>query len=483
MTPTLDSQQVNISWDLIKNYCEDWITVKDLEFRYISCNNAFLNLFNLKDENKVIGKTAYDILPSLNAIEIENAQKELLEQGYGSKQLLLTVNKENYPETIIKLTTSLMLENNKPIGFLTLTRDVTNEERLKKKLVNANTNFNILLKHIPMVIYMKDYEGNYITTSEYGKSFVKKGIDPYINEKVTLDKTPAEIQETDNWVINTNQYLIDEKTGTDTKGIRHWYRVIKAPINNINDNMKGVITIVENIDAEKQNAEQQELFLAELTHDMKNPILAQISSMELLLRGTLGELNEKQKDMLKITVESAKYMKELLYSILKSYKYDNGALKLQYSCFDIHSLVQECMNEAYALANDKNIKLIYNTELNDVDSEMFADKKHLRIVISNMINNGLSYGFKDTDYTITTKYVGENIVFNFENMSPEIPEDIKNSIFDKYVTGASRYKKIGFGLGLYISKKIVDKHNGLIYITTEGNRNTFTVEIPKNPAV
>ena len=57
-------------------------------------------------------------------------------------------------------------------------------------------------------------------------------------------------------------------------------------------------------------------------------------------------------------------------------------------------------------------------------------------------------------------------------------EDIKNHIFDKYVTGAKKYHKIGFGLGLYISKKIVDEHKGKIYLTTNGNKNKFVVEIP-----
>ena len=57
---------------------------------------------------------------------------------------------------------------------------------------------------------------------------------------------------------------------------------------------------------------------------MKNPILAQISCLELMLNGAFGELNSEQKEMLEITLESSKYMRDLLYSILKSYKYDNG---------------------------------------------------------------------------------------------------------------------------------------------------------------
>ena len=91
-------------------------------------------------------------------------------------------------------------------------------------------------------------------------------------------------------VIEKNKTVISEKYATDIKGIRHWYRVIKAPLYKKIENMSGLVTIVENIDAEKQNAEQQELFLAELTHDLKNPILAQISCLEMMLKGSFGAL-------------------------------------------------------------------------------------------------------------------------------------------------------------------------------------------------
>ena len=214
---------------------------------------------------------------------------------------------------------------------------------------------------------------------------------------------------------------------------------------------------------------------------MKNPILAQISCLEMMLKGSFGTLTPEQKEILEITVESSKYMKDLLYSILKSYKYDNGALKLEYRDFNVDTLINKCMNEAIGLASEKNIELVYKSTLTEEEKEIIADKKHIRTIISNMINNGLSYGFSGTDYVITTFKKDNNIAFSFENSSPEIPEEIKNHIFDKYVTGASKYHKIGFGLGLYISKKIVDEHKGKIYLTTEGTRNKFTVEIPFRP--
>ena len=467
-------------WDVIDNYCEDIITIKDKDLKFVAWNNAFSTLLN-REDSEITGCDIYDIYPFKTAVEAEVLFKDLLKNG-GSKSVTVEVIRADGQRRLLRQIATPIIKEGVVTGILSVSRDVTFEEDLKTQLMDMNSKFNTLLEHVPMVVYMKDDQGNYITSSKYGKKFIEKHIDPYIGDvTIELDEPIELIKKEDLNVIETNESSITEKTATDQKGIRHWYRVIKVPVYRKKADMNGLVTIVQNIDAEKQNAEQQELFLAELTHDMKNPILAQISCLEMMLKGSFGALTPEQKEILEITVESSKYMKDLLYSILKSYKYDNGALKLEYRTFNVDTLISKCMNEAIGLAAEKNIERVYKSTLTEEEKEIVADKKHLRTIVSNMINNGLSYGFSNTDYVITTFKKGDNIVFSFENSSPEIPEEIKNHIFDKYVTGARKYHKIGFGLGLYISKKIVDEHNGKIYLTTEGTRNKFTVEIPFRP--
>ena len=68
---------------------------------------------------------------------------------------------------------------------------------------------------------------------------------------------------------------------------------------------------------------QRDIFISTLTHDLKNPLQAQISSMELLNSGMFGKLNSEQQEMLNLTIESAKYMREMLCTIFTTYKYEN----------------------------------------------------------------------------------------------------------------------------------------------------------------
>ena len=80
---------------------------------------------------------------------------------------------------------------------------------------------------------------------------------------------------------------------------------------------------------------KKNLFLATLSHDLKNPLQAQISTLELFNKGAFGELNNTQKEILEMMLESSKYMRTMLYSLLKTCKENNGIIYLEKKYFDI----------------------------------------------------------------------------------------------------------------------------------------------------
>lgn len=217
-------------------------------------------------------------------------------------------------------------------------------------------------------------------------------------------------------------------------------------------------------------SDKEELFFATLAHDLKNPVQAQLLSLKMLSDGAFGKLNNRQKDILNIILESSNYMNNMLLSVLNSYKFDNGIIYLDKKEVLADELIHNCINEVKTFAHSKNIKIIYKP----CKIKLFADKIQLRRVISNLLNNSITYSFKNSDLTISTTGNDTNVIFSFANNSPEIPTDIKEHIFEKYVSGAST----GIGLGLYFSKQVVEAHNGKIYCEGNGTSNKFIFEIP-----
>ena len=240
--------------------------------------------------------------------------------------------------------------------------------------------------------------------------------------------------------------------------------------------MNGVITLAQNIDNDKKLEAQKELFLATMTHDLKNLLQAQISSLQLLSKGKFGAVSENQKEILGMINESASFMREMIYSILSTYKYENGMVRLNKINFNIDELIQICIEESQFLAQEKDIVIEYKKK-SDL-SVVNADEGQIRRVISNILNNGINYAYKNTKIIVTTFEDQDNIYIKIKNVSEPIPENMRKRIFDKYVVGTGANKIRGIGLGLYFCKKVIDAHNGRIFLNAYDENNEFVIELP-----
>ncbi len=226
-------------------------------------------------------------------------------------------------------------------------------------------------------------------------------------------------------------------------------------------------------------AEQKEIFVATITHDLKAPTLSQIAGLETLLNEEQGELNKEQKGIIKKILNSCMYMKELVLMILSTYKFSSGAIALKYENFDVVELVEECIGEIEGLAKNKKLSFILDSEVENT-SIISADKLQIKRVIMNLLANSISYAYKNTEIKIDIINEKGFLRFYMENSSPYIPDEILRQLFKKYASFSSKYTKAGFGLGLYL----VEAHGGNIQAESlKGNKNIFSFYIPSYEAV
>ena len=99
----------------------------------------------------------------------------------------------------------------------------------------------------------------------------------------------------------------------------------------------------------------------------------------------------------------------------------------------------------------------------------------------NLLSNGIKYAFPNTQLNLHIYNYKESIGFEFMNESPYIPKEKQKAIFAQYVSYAAAHNELGIGLGLYASKKIIEAHNGKIFVESyNDNRNSFGFRIPIN---
>lgn len=227
---------------------------------------------------------------------------------------------------------------------------------------------------------------------------------------------------------------------------------------------------------EKEDLEtQRETFVASLSHDLKNPTMAQIRAIELLLKGSFGEILPEQREIIEMVLDSCKYMNAMLGNILSTYKNERGTINLHTERVSISDLAEECTDEMIYLAKDKGICI--SLKNNAKKDTVWGDSVQLRRVVMNLLSNSIKYAYPNTKLKIEVYNQEEYTCFQFENKSPYLPPDKQEKIFARYISFSKTHS--GIGLGLYASKKIVEAHSGIMFVKSfEDERNIFGFKIP-----
>ena len=326
---------------------------------------------------------------------------------------------------------------------------------------------------------MKDKDRNLIVASDNARNFVFNGVDAYSDDIVIdMEQAEQEIENEDNYVLQNKKPLKKEKAAVDKDGKLHWYKISKAPIINSKNEVNGLVSIAKNIDKEKQLEKQRDLFLATLTHDLKNPLQAQISSLEMLYKEYYGKIDAEHQEIMELVIESSKYMRDMLCTLLKTCRDNSGIIQLKFGNFDVLYLIEKCVKEVRDLGKIKGVTIKIDSKLKDKEKFIYGDEMQLRRVFANMLNNAVNYAFDNSLVTITIERTEKYYNFSVQNESEEISETLKANIFDKYVCGDPLGRNSGVGLGLYFCRKIIEAHEGKIMLENNGTKNSFSVEIP-----
>ena len=202
----------------------------------------------------------------------------------------------------------------------------------------------------------------------------------------------------------------------------------------------------------------------------RTPLLAAIQTLSFFLNGTLGYIDEKQKLLFSSMQKSNDDLLGLVYGLLEVYKYDAEKLELLKTNFNIFDLVQQVYEELKPLAQSKNIKFDINSELSD--TEIYADRGELRRVICNLCGNAINYTQDGGKVLITLKAENKDLIFSVSDNGPGIPQEDIPKMFQRFSQGTSKKRSTGTGLGLYLSRQIIESHGGKIWLESVLNKGS-----------
>lgn len=240
---------------------------------------------------------------------------------------------------------------------------------------------------------------------------------------------------------------------------------------------KRFVLIIKDITTEKEIETLKEDFVATLTHDLKVPIVAASNMIDLFLANKFGEISEKQKFALDNMKVSNKSLLELVQILLETYKLKEQGIKLVKETFALNPFIEEIVSEMQPLAADVKTSINFTPQANN--PQITADPMQLRRVIKNLISNAIDHSSTQKPIDVKLGKIQGFTTISVIDYGQGICKDELKMIFNKYYSAAKKLRKVGTGLGLYLSQQIAVAHGGEIIATSEENVQTeFCVKIP-----
>lgn len=231
------------------------------------------------------------------------------------------------------------------------------------------------------------------------------------------------------------------------------------------------VGIIRNVNEQKEAEKLRDDFIATLTHDMRTPLLAAIQTLKFFLEGAIGNVDEKQKLLLSTMLQSNEDLLGLVNALLEVYRFESGKLTLCKTKFPVKDLVEQCYDELKVLAQKKNLTFEVEYEMPE-NVHVFADRGEIKRVITNLCGNALNYTNKDGEIKVLAKVQNGDFIFSVTDNGNGIPQcDIPN-LFKRFSQGTVKKRSTGTGLGLYLSRQIIEAHNGKIWVDSKLNKGS-----------
>jgi K+-sensing histidine kinase KdpD len=258
----------------------------------------------------------------------------------------------------------------------------------------------------------------------------------------------------------------------------HTYKVYINPVYDVSQkNVMGVTLCLLDVTLEVESEKMREKFTNMVVHELRAPMTSIKGGAGLLLKGNLSD--EDRNKMLHIIADSSDRMLMQINDLLDAAKLESGKFAIAPDLADINEVVTAKVDAFNYLASTKQIKL---DSITDKGIKQFNfDKMRIDQVITNLLSNSLKFTQANGSITIKTEKKDNDIIVSVTDNGMGVPAGKQNLLFVPFSQMQSAFRRDGSGLGLYISRGIVESHGGKISMNSiEGKGTTVSFNLPTN---
>jgi protein-histidine pros-kinase len=472
----LKNSQIN--FNNVLDSIGDSINILDRELRYIFVNSTLKDwIKELGIDKKLLGKKIHKIYPFITDKVVEE-YKYVFETGKTmiTKDIIELNGKKIYTET-----RKIPIKTNGEVSqVLTIVRDITEREKSEKRIKDSEEKYCSLFENSPFSIFLLNMRGKIVEVNQatqdlfgYQKDeLIGKGNrDLKIHPKENLKRYIQRFQK----LVKGRQVKPIDVQLYDKNENPLWVRIKSSLIRVQNEDL--ILTIIQDI-TEKKRAENEKKELSRLksqllrrtSHELKTPLVAMKGFANLLSELYSSQLDENILSIVNEIKKGCTRLENLVEDILRASKLGKDPSNLFKSRENISLLMEKCIKELKGLIRLRNHR-IYT----QIDSNVFisCEKVKIRVVLENILTNAIKYTPSHGVIKIRLSKNDQYAIISIKDNGIGFTEGEKENLFTRFGK-IERYGQgfdiigEGYGLGLFISKRIVDLHGGTIRVKSEG---------------
>ena len=258
-------------------------------------------------------------------------------------------------------------------------------------------------------------------------------------------------------------------------------RASSAVIENEDGQTVGMVSVLSDITKQRALDRMKSQFIANVTHELRTPLIAIDKSIEILFSEQAGNLSETQEQFLSLAARNLKRLRALIDDLLDLAKLEGGIMRIKCVDHRIEDVVNESVEIVNSWAGTKNIK-IYR-KIQDNLPTVYIDESRIIQVLNNLLSNAIKFTSKggSIGVIVSSDEIKREVQVTVKDTGIGIDKDKLEKAFDKfYQIGESTPADIrGTGIGLSIAKEIIELHEGRIWIESEKGRGSeFIFTLP-----
>ncbi|MFC6687046.1 sensor histidine kinase [Jhaorihella thermophila] len=221
-------------------------------------------------------------------------------------------------------------------------------------------------------------------------------------------------------------------------------------------------------------------FVSVVSHELRTPLTSIKGSLDLLNSGAMGPVPETMKPLIDLAGKNSQRLATLINDILDFQKIEAGEMTYNFDALEVRKLVVDAVETNRGYGDSLNVSFKLDLPEEDDGAKVLGDETRLMQVLSNILSNAAKFSPEGGEVTVGYRILGSTVRIFVEDHGEGIPENSKHKVFDRFtqVDSSDQRKVGGTGLGMNISKQIVEQHNGEIdYVSELGVGTVFFVTL------